>query len=251
MKNTNIDSDSQNMRELTRKGKSGSRRALIAKNAVIGFAALIALGCSKSSPSESDLKDQLTSTYKDCDVVSVRDFKKTNGIQQQDGSYVMSVEYKIKVVPVPENEKFVREAVNAHDRFQTQFSRLGELDAEIIKLEGKLSRIANESDERKELLDRIQAVKRSQDELTAKWGNVYAEYRPFDLSLPEVSQKLGAAFDAKCNIPENLRPMAQIADFVSVYDPISFGKSLEKTYRGDFRMIKTDNGWLPEQLLGR
>lgn len=64
--------------------------------------------CSGSDkPSESDAKAAVTAMLGDCQYLEVDDFKRDNGIPQQDGSYVVQANYSVRITPTGDVKDFV------------------------------------------------------------------------------------------------------------------------------------------------
>lgn len=64
--------------------------------------------CSGSDkPSESEAKSAVTAMLGDCQYLEVTDFKRDNGIAQQDGNYVVQAHYSVKLTPTGDIKNFV------------------------------------------------------------------------------------------------------------------------------------------------
>ena len=65
---------------------------------------LALVGCSDSTPSESQMKKQISSLYASCPLISVTNFQKSNGMLQKDGSYVAAIKYTLTLSPTKDNQ---------------------------------------------------------------------------------------------------------------------------------------------------
>jgi len=85
------------------------RKAKMIGVSLIVISTVSLVGCDESSPSESTVEKQVKQEYAACNLASIHDFKKLNGYPQQDGSYLVDVQYKIVVTPTSLNEDKYKE----------------------------------------------------------------------------------------------------------------------------------------------
>jgi hypothetical protein len=69
---------------------------------------MLMAGCSKASPSESEIKDALLQkTGHSCQNITMTDFQKVNGFAQPDGSYLEDVQFTLSLLPSGDSVKIV------------------------------------------------------------------------------------------------------------------------------------------------
>ncbi|MFP6557791.1 hypothetical protein WJ542_05560 [Paraburkholderia sp. B3] len=65
--------------------------------------------CSESDkPGKSEAKQAVKTALGDCQYIDVQDFKRINGIRQQDGSYVVQVSYTLDLTPPDDVKSFIK-----------------------------------------------------------------------------------------------------------------------------------------------
>lgn len=206
----------------------------------LGIAITVSLAaCSDSSrPSESEAKQALQSYLGNCQYVKVQDFKRINGIAQQDGSYVVQASYTLDIQPSDDVRSYV------HDRFGP-----GGVDQQI-------------ADAKQQLANHDQAQSAW---LAANSGKTVSDYY-YSLS-PEDRDRYGVARAiltqdsygpaAKIDLMGRNAIIAMMAKecpstghfFAKLYSDSNyrveeFSDDIErKAENVEIRMIRTDNGW--------
>lgn len=188
-------------------------------------------GCSKSIPSDEDAKKAISNLTGGCEYLSIENFKKTNGMQQDANNYIVSIEYEIHVKPIPETKKIIEE----------QSAKLSDINE---RLQNAHSQMVAAAEVTSALFDK--------NEVTGeRWQNAQENHGKF-IKLQESIEKEKSEF-----LNGTVNPVAKFSEKCPSTNPVlyanlfsgddlsQYAKEFTKQFSGNLSMIKTENGWIP------
>ncbi|WP_319244024.1 hypothetical protein [uncultured Propionivibrio sp.] len=210
------------------------------------LATLMMVGCGVSAtPAESDAKKQLEMLFKNCDLISVHDFKKINGVQQPDGNYLVSVEYLLRSTPSSDSRKKWEEFAPQKDAYKAKERQINEDFKQVYSERSKQSVILDsmrdrDSPQYAEALAKMQKLDEVWTQLNASGKTLLEEHNIIIGAEAKLKKELSETYFRQCKISTSLIPML---DGLIGRDTDAFGSIKEKSYHDNFRLIKTDKGW--------
>lgn len=229
--------------------KQTKRNNISALIATLGVALLCS--CSSNTPSEKEIKSKIEDIYTNCPMMAVEDFKKINGEPQQDGSYVATLEYTLRLAPTPENKAYVEEKEKRKLELQPRYDAY---TAEVKRLIQKQNTLKDQefynppkSDE--EYASLSASIAESEKELQYFETQHRGDAEEYDRLFAGADKVIIRNLFVSCKIDESSRSLSKIGDFI-YGDPKELGKDIRRSYKGNLRMIKTDNGWMIDGIAG-
>jgi len=204
------------------------------------------VGCGVSAtPSESDAKKQLEMLFKNCDLISVHDFKKVNGVQQANGDYLVSVEYTLRSTPSSDSRKKWDEFAPQKEAYLAKERQSNEDLKQASSEHSKQSVILDsmrdrESPQYAEGLAKLQEMDGVLKRIHASRKALWDERSIVSLAEAKLKKELSEAYFHQCKISTSLIPML---DGLIGQNADAFGSVKERSYRDNFRLVKTDKGW--------
>lgn len=179
--------------------------------------ALGILGCSDGAPSTSDVAHALSDWVPDCKYVSIGNVKKTNGVPQQDGSYVVQTTFEVQFTAIDANATLAKE----FNENLEKFNALKEQDKE----------------------DGIGSFKFFADE---KKMGLATETTAFDESGQATKGRQLYNLDKAC--PKGTPMSAKLLGQITLSTPTGqlidlLGNGGAVPFSNQFEMIKTEQGW--------
>jgi len=225
-----------------------------------GLYSLVLTGCGPSVPSKSEAKTVVEHVFANCPLVQIGNFSKVNGIAQQDGSYLVSVKFTVKISPIPENIETYNTAaklfIAQHDAYkQWDLKEIPQFQEDKRKLED-MQYHANSEQEKANFGAQI-------DALSDAYGKKWKYWDNYQKSIPKgVLAEQKQRFFKACQLPDFYRDLENrkmainlIAPMLSAdpYDHVmakepydQFAKELESEYTANLSMIKSENGWIQQ-----
>ena len=183
------------------------------KCATVLLIAGLAIGCSDSEPTDSQIKNEVSRVSKNtlilCDLYSISNYQKKNGIAQSDGTYVAYVHFDVTSHPTQKNKSTYQEYVSLHNPLESEYKS--------INFDYRTGTGPQTSEER--------ALSARKDAVGAEMRKVENDYM----------SKMKADWQSVCKHNPN---------FISGVTFDFLGLEQVTSYDTHFGFIKTDNGWL-------
>ncbi|WP_131753369.1 hypothetical protein [Burkholderia vietnamiensis] len=242
----------------------------------VSIAATIALSLAacgdNSKPSESEAKVALTTKLASCPELSVEDFEKTNGIPQDDGSYIVDVSYTLKFTPSDQLKAYMNDGfkqllarVNATQqptfvKVETANQKAADAEDQLMLQWMKQNPLPSEPAYLNSLSDEDRA-KFNRDH-TAASADTDAQEKAYREQVESTFTKQQAYAQANAAIQNIMRGECSVTGefvFDGLIAPIARtnADSQEENFKNTFaeggkiksikahmHMIKTDNGWM-------
>lgn len=213
------------------------RRALKLCTGFVLVASLAA--CSGSDkPSESEAKAAVATMLGDCQYVEVNDFKRNNGIAQQDGSYIVNVSYTITVKPSDDLRSYIENDYRQSMDDAKQRVTQAQTDETNWEQTRSAWTAAHPGQDNNDFLYSLSA----EDQTRFNRAQMYATQKtPILNAYMAGSQKIFSIMRNDCpNTPHQL--FAKVFTNQTNPDDLVNDTQLEAS-SVQIRMIKTDNGW--------
>lgn len=232
--------------------------------AAIFATCLIFSGCQKSQPSTSDIEATIAERYSACQPVSLKDFKRENGTENQDGTYTVKVSYNLQVSAIPESTSTWDAWREISDKYNAiEAERKSKVEAadkawneERDRLRKELNALSAEegkSEERAALVAKDQEVEQSRDKYLKQYREesearlIEAGIKAEDASHYRTFQAMSDNFKAACKGISNKVGFQLVRDAFPVETPLIAMEHLAKgvtiAYTEELKFIKTENGW--------
>lgn len=221
------------------------------------ISAIALTGCGVSSePSISDVEKNVKNIFKDCKNVRAGNFEKINGVTQGEGQYLIFSEFTLKVSPVEINKNEIEKVIKIRDRSRPLYNEFMEKSEKLLSesrsLGGKMYNANEEiraSQEYAEMQKRVVEIEENNLKLMRKYKDAIQEWGAYGsyFESPGVKISSYAELLKECKVPNTV--------FVSrLFNGIfenaeNFGKEVEKKFKVDIKMIKTDKGWVMQENL--
>jgi hypothetical protein len=219
------------------------------------LAAVMLSGCNESSPSESTVEKQITAQYGNCALLSVHGFKKINGYPQQDGSYVVSVKYTLKLEPSSKAKQLADEYEAKHTDIVARATEsrrpfVEELQPKMDALQADMAKkCGSRTGENLTGNPECAEAKKTIDDFVAEtnWNQRATEAQSLvnqANAFPQTYRdQVEQAFIHDCR----MIALGGVMDgyFGASHDRIeNYSKEFTATMEGNLRFINSDNGWV-------
>jgi len=217
-------------------------------------------GCSNSNiPQESDLKEIFASTFANCGSMEVKDIKKLDGVQLQNGKYKVKTSFEVSVKPTEENAKLWAGFDESRKKYEAIVSQIRSEEKAVKKeIEEKEQyfdeqyKRATREEEKEKIYDvqkRFRQEYSSKEvELSSKAARliVQAGLQGFENRQASVFYALDNGFGKVCKVTDQLSKKI----FVDTVGSVSgeerakiFGQGRTWTQTYNLELTKTEKGW--------
>ncbi|WP_423391469.1 hypothetical protein [Burkholderia sp. LMG 21824] len=221
--------------------KNKTRSGILKLSLSIAIALSLSACNDDSKPSAEEAQKAVVSNIGECSFVDMQDFKKLNGIQQQDGSYLVYVSYKLVIHPTDEIKDYL--TANNMSSYKGALQIAQNADAEIQQRIDQEDAVrdqwkaenpnGSDSDFRQSI--GMDAANQSNYDHMHRGTNVAKAYM-------EASQYIYQQMHQGC--PQTVQVVWEHLDIAHM-KPEDFAQDHTLTMNhGQIHMIKTDNGWM-------
>lgn len=213
-------------------------------------AALILASCSSSEPDAADIEKNIAKLFVECPQISVEETEKTNGIKESEITYTIDAKFTLKNTPSSENEELFEIYTEASSKEKNLEQELETKRKEFYKSLENLNKFSPEMEESSEYKEKENAFNKEKEEVI----NLEKEFK----------NNMNKANESKGNLEKNFRSNCPITSsfgnklLFELFTPIkgfsvkdekeNIGKEFSKEFTAKLKMIKTDNGWMIEEL---
>ena len=220
-------------------------------NTVISVLFLSALtGCVGSSPSEAEAKKAIESKYPSCDYVSIESFKKVNGIKLSENEYSVDVAYDLKVLPVKDGEKVLKERADKIAKAEANQQVVKELSE---KINSEMAAVPRTSPNGTPYSSDEYAATPEYKQIDAKY-NFAAFRKQVEDAHTKMIEAYGGSdqgslisiFATSCKADVNAYNNALNSIYSNAGPSLQdiLLKGARRSFTETFHMVKSDNGWI-------
>ena len=188
-------------------------------------------GCAKSIPSDEDAKKAIANLIGDCKYLTIENFRRINGMEKDENTYVVSVEYSIHVTPLPEIKEII----------QDQSQILSDIEERLKNAHSQMVAAAEETkvlfDKNEVTGERWTAANEKHHKFVELQESIEKEKSNFKKNIINHAEK----FSKEC---PSLNPMLY-AQIYNNDDLMQYAQEYTKQFGGDLTMMNTENGWIP------